>query len=142
MSCPAEPVARGERGSALVELLGGTIVLLVPLVYLVLTLVQVQGAQLAATGAARDAARLVATADPELWSSLTAAAVELAFADQGLAVDGSRAVTIVCQRDCGPGDRVVVTVRAAVALPFLPEGTGYTAEGDAWGTIDPHREHP
>ncbi|WP_454300142.1 pilus assembly protein [Salana multivorans] len=132
---------RGERGSALVEFLGGTVVILLPLTYLVLTLVQVHAAQFAATGAARDAARLVATADPDHWSALTTAAVELAFEDQGIAVDGSGAVSISCARDCGPGDQVAVSVRASVSLPFAPDGLGYTATADGWSTVDPYRVH-
>lgn len=131
----------GERGSAIVEFLGGTLVLLVPIIYLVFTLVQVQAAQFAATGAARDAARLVATAEPSHWNALTAAAVELAFDDQGLSVAGADAVTIACARTCAPGEQVVVSVRAAVALPFAPPGIGYVAAADAFSTIDPYRIH-
>lgn len=133
---------RGERGSAVVEFLGGTVVVLVPLVYLVLTLVQVQAAQFAVTGAARDAARLVATADRDLWGGLGAAAVELAFADQGIVVDGDDAVSFTCERTCQPGEQVLVAVRAPVALPFLPTGRGFTATAEAWTTIDPYRERP
>lgn len=130
-----------ERGSALVEFLGGTLVVLVPLVYLVLTLIQVQAAQFAVTGAARDAARLVATGDPAHWSVLTANALELAFADHGIDVDGSGVVSVSCAADCAPGDRVAVVVSVVVPLPFSPAGVGFTATAESWATVDPFRVH-
>lgn len=133
----------GERGSALVEFLGGAVVLLVPLVYLVLTLAQLQSATFAATAAARDAGRLVATADAGDAVTLASHAVELAFADQGIQVDGATALEIRCGLRCQPGDRALVRVRADVPLPLVPGG-GLTVpvEAEAWTTIDPYRERP
>lgn len=91
-----------ERGSAVVEFLGVSLVLLVPLVYLVLTMARIQAASFAAEGAAREAGRLIAQA--ETMADGVAAAqlgVELAFADQGLDVDAASSLTITCSvPDC------------------------------------------
>lgn len=113
-----------DSGSAVVEFLGVAILLLVPLVYLVLTLGQVQGAVFAAEGAAREAGRIIARA--ETWSAGVArarASVGLAFADQGVTVDGAQALRLSCEADpcLTPGAQVVVEVSAAVGLPGIPE---------------------
>lgn len=136
-----DAVTVGERGSALVEFLGGAVVLLIPLVYLVLTLAQLQGAQFAAVSAARDAGRLIATADRGEAAALASSAVVLAFADHGLAV-GADALTVQCEDACRPGTNALILVAADVPLPFVPGGAitvGVSAQ--AWVTIDTFREH-
>lgn len=132
-----------ERGSAVVEFLGGAVVLLVPLVYLVLTLAQLQAGTFAAQAAARDAGRLVATADPEQAGDLAASAVTLAFADHGLQVDGAAALAVACETTCEPGERVHVSVDVDVPLPYVPGG-GITVpvHAETWTTIDPFRDRP
>ncbi|WP_284250758.1 pilus assembly protein [Litorihabitans aurantiacus] len=114
----------GERGSAVVEFLGGAVVLVVPLVYLVLTLAQLQAAAFAAEGAARDTGRIVATADdPERAGELAAIGVELAFADQGIEVDGADALAVRCAPSCSaPGAVATVRIAADVPLPWWPGG--------------------
>jgi hypothetical protein len=115
--------AGGERGSAVVEFLGVSLILLVPLVYLVLTVARLQAASLAAEGAARDAGRLIAQADSlEQGTSAAALAVELAFADQGLTVDGESALDVTCSvPDClTAGEYVSITVATEIPLPFTP----------------------
>ncbi|GAB2978091.1 pilus assembly protein [Actinotalea caeni] len=113
-----------ERGSAVVEFLGVSLVLLVPLVYLVLTMARIQAASFAAEGAAREAGRLIAQA--ETMADGVAAAqlgVELAFADQGLEVDAASALTITCSvPDClTAGEYVSVVVATEVPLPLAPD---------------------
>jgi len=113
-----------ERGSAVVEFLGVSLVLLVPLVYLVLTMARIQAASFAAEGAAREAGRLIAQA--ETMADGVAAAqlgVELAFADQGLEVDAASALTITCSvPDClTAGEYVSVVVVTEVPLPLAPD---------------------
>lgn len=132
-----------ERGSAVVEFLGGAVVLLVPLVYLVLTLAQLQAGTFAAQAAARDAGRLVATADPEQAGDLAASAVTLAFADHGLQVDGAAALAVACETTCEPGERVHVSVDVDVPVPYVPGG-GITVpvHAETWTTIDPFRDRP
>lgn len=137
------PGGDAERGSAIVEFLGGTVVLLIPLVYLVIALTQLQAATFAAQAAARDAGRIIATAEPATSQFLAAQSVTLAFADQGIAVDGGRALTVFCEDECGPGDRVLAQVAIDLPLPFLPQGTvSVPVSASAWTTVDPYREWP
>jgi hypothetical protein len=114
----------GERGSALVEFLGVSLVLLVPLVYLILTMTRIQAASFAAEGAAREAGRLIAHAET-IDDGVAAAqlGVELAFADQGLEVDGASALEVACSvPDClEAGEYVSVVVATEVSLPLVPD---------------------
>ena len=74
-----------DRGSAVVEFVTLAVLLLVPVVYLVLSLGRVQAGAFAVEGASRDAARIVAsTPDEESAARRVAAAVQLALHDQGL----------------------------------------------------------
>ena len=71
-----------EAGSAAVEVLVLGVLLLVPLVYLVLTLAVLQGAAFAAEGAARQAARSIAlAADDRSGRAAADDAVAVALAD-------------------------------------------------------------
>lgn len=135
--------SEAERGSATVEFLGGTIVLLIPLVYLVLTLVHLQAGAFAATAAARDAGRLLATSNPATAQRLAETAVELTFADFGIDVDGASALSVACERRCESGDRALVRVAARVPLPFLPTGSAAVpVSAESWVLIDPYRQWP
>lgn len=112
-----------EEGSAIVEFLGVAVLLLVPVVYLVLVLGQLQSATFAVEGAARHAARAIVVAEDEATGLGHAeAAVELALRDQGLppAPPGD-ALTVVCGNPClEPGGSVTVTVAVDVVLPGVP----------------------
>ena len=113
----------GESGSAVVEFLGVALVLLIPTVYLIIALGQVQAATFAADGAARDAGRLIAQAETfERGVAEAALAVELAFADQGLDVDGASALEVTCQEDpcLSPGAYLHLEVATDVPLPLTP----------------------
>lgn len=113
-----------ERGSASVEFITAGVLLLVPLVYLVLTLSALQGAAFAAEGAARQAARVTALApSPDAGRQQAGAAVATALADWNVQ-PGATHTDVRCTPDpddCGtPRGSVEVTVQIAVALPFLP----------------------
>lgn len=110
----------GDRGSAVVEFLGVSVLLLVPIVYLVLTLSRVQAAAFAAEGAAREAGRILAQGGEP---AVAMGAVELAFEDQGFDVSGAEALTFSCEAGAceAPGARVVVEVATVVDLPLLPD---------------------
>jgi hypothetical protein len=116
---------RWECGSALVELTWLGLILLIPLVYLVLTIVTVQRNAYGATEAARSAGRAYVLA-PDLVTArqraLTAAA--LAMRDQGVRLD-PRDLRIVCHPNptscLQPGSSVEVQVAMQVPLPFAPE---------------------
>ncbi|WP_206447061.1 hypothetical protein [Agrococcus sp. KRD186] len=113
-----------DSGSASLEFLTVGVLLLVPLVYLVLTLGQIQHAVLGLEGGARHAARTIAQADSH-EAGLVAAdrALRVAMADAGLAAEQVD-VTISCAPDPGacdtPRGTVTVQLGATVPLPFAP----------------------
>ncbi|HSK26846.1 MAG TPA: hypothetical protein VK894_08060 [Jiangellales bacterium] len=112
-------VRRDERGSAIVEFHFLGLLLLVPLVYVLLSVLEVQAAAYGVTQAAREAGRLfVATGD----EAAARAAAGIALSDQGVD-EGSAGVSFACSaRPCySPGAEVTVTVTSTVRLPFLPD---------------------
>lgn len=114
--------AGDDSGSAVVEFLGATLVLLVPLVYLVVVLATVQRATFAVDGAAREAARAAVTANADDAAARATAAVALALDDQGLDPAGAAdALVVRCEPDCtSPGTTVTVEVALEVPLPGVP----------------------
>lgn len=112
----------GDEGSASIEFLTVGMLLTVPLVYLVLAMAQLQAATLATEGAARQAARMVATADSH-GAGLAAAdaAIVVALADLGLE---PTAIDVACgptPSDCTTrGGTVQVAVEVTVPLPLVP----------------------
>jgi hypothetical protein len=122
-----------DAGSAAVEVLVLGVLLLVPLVYLVLTVSALQGAAFAAEGAARQAARSIALAASDADGRRAAdAAVRVALADWRIA-PGATAVDVACAPDPGdcltPRGTVRVRVRVAAALPLLPPAVVADAPG-------------
>lgn len=111
-----------ERGSAVVEFTFLALLLMVPLVYFIITVGQIQGGAFAVVGAADQAAK-VYVSQPDAESGRTAAeqAVMLALADYGHPADNAR-MDATCQpSDCfAPGSAVTITVHLTVPLPFVP----------------------
>jgi Flp pilus assembly protein TadG len=108
---------RGDRGSALVEFTGLAVLLMVPLVYVLLTVFEVQRASFGVTEAARQAGRVYATADdPASGRARAAAAARLAMGDQGL--ECGACLTSV-RGSLEPDATVVANVRFFVELPLL-----------------------
>ncbi|MGV8877296.1 MAG: hypothetical protein ACOH1K_07280 [Rhodoglobus sp.] len=113
-----------DRGSASLEFITVGMVMLIPLVYLVLTMSAIQGGALAAEGAARQAARVfVQSATVADAEASAARAVQFALDNYGL--DASAAsVGIVCSPR--PANCLTrhgfVTVRVAITvnLPLAP----------------------
>ncbi|MFC3299782.1 hypothetical protein ACFOD8_09175 [Arthrobacter agilis] len=118
-------VLRDERGSAVVEFVFLGVLLLVPLVYLVLTVGQVQGGSFAVVGAADQAAKVyVNSATVQEADTRAREAARLALSDFGF-TEEQATVQIVCGGDClSPGSTVTVTVGLDVALPLVPAVTG------------------
>lgn len=119
---------RGERGSALVELTWLGILLLVPVVWIVLSVFEVQRGAFATSGAARAAGRAYALAPSDAVGQARAAAVaRQALADQGVPGQPMR-LSVSCRPlpgDCHvPGSVVTVAVRSRVDLPLLPSVLG------------------
>lgn len=116
---------REQAGSVVVEVIWLAVLLLVPLVYVVLAVFEVQRGAFAATAAARAAGRAYVLAPSPAEGELRArAAARVALADQGVHVDRS-AMTLDCRPTClTPGSVVHVRVRHQVALPLLPRALG------------------
>ncbi|GAA4811280.1 hypothetical protein ACFQ0K_03865 [Nocardioides caeni] len=120
--------ARSQRGSGLVEMVWLSLILLLPLLWIVLAAFEVQRGSFGVSGAARAAARAYALAPNDVAGRERAAAVaRQALADQGLH-DVPVRVRITCSpypRDCHNGTSVItVRVESAVTLPLLPDVLG------------------
>lgn len=122
------PGRPGQRGSALVEFSWLAILLMIPVLWLVLAVFDVQRASFALTTAARSAGRAYALADSDAAGRARAAeAIRVSFSDQHGSADGV-ALDLTCTpypHDCHAGTSVV-TLRLAtsVALPWLPASLG------------------
>ena len=114
-----------DRGTAALEFVTAGLILLVPTVYLVVVLASIQGAELAAAGAARQAARVFVQAQSETDASAeSSAAVAFALADFGLP-DDAATVDVHCapRPDACLTRRgtVTITVRVRAPLPLVPD---------------------
>lgn len=109
---------RGDDGNALVEFTYLSVLLMVPLVYLLLTVFQVQRAAFGVTEAARQAGRAYVTADSDAQGRARAQeAADLAMRDQ---IPGfGRARVEVRAGGFTAGGAVTVHVRHDVVLPVL-----------------------
>lgn len=116
--------SRDDAGSASLEFVTAGLILLLPLVYLVLTMASMQAGAMAVEGAARQAARVFVQA-PDVEGAQAAArrAVEFALDDYGLDAAASD-----LQISCTPEPAacltrtgmVTVTVATSVPLPLVP----------------------
>lgn len=114
---------RRERGSATVEFTWLTILLLVPLVYVVIAVFATQRTAYGVAAASEAAARAFAQApDADTAAARAREAARIVLADHD--VEGAR-VTTRCVPECfTPGSTVVVVVRAAQRLPLAPDVLG------------------
>ena len=128
---------RDERGSALIEFSWLAIILIVPLVWVVISVFEVQQGAFATSAAARAAGRAYALAPDDATGNARAiAAAEQVLADQG--ASGQRAkVSVTCEApgdNCHVGTSVItVTVDSGVELPFFPAILG---KGSASFSLD------
>jgi len=126
VSRPAR-VTRDERGNAIVEFVWLGILLLVPLVYIVLSVFEVQRGAYGVTEATRSAARAFSLAPDEQTGQARAdAAAALAMADQGIpAHEFNMQIHCIPEGAClQPGSVVEVTIETNIALPLLPDALG------------------
>jgi len=112
---------RGDDGSAVVEIVWLGLLLLVPLLWIVLSVFEVQRGAFAVTSAARSAARAYALADTDAAGREQArAAISQALADQG-GDDQDFRFTVRCDGGCHEaGSVITVRVWHGVDLPLLP----------------------
>jgi len=117
-------LARDDRGSGLIELTWLGILLLVPLVWILVSVFTVQRGSFAVSGAARAAGRAYVLAPTDdLGVERARAAARQVLADQGLK-DTPFDLTVSCApypRSCHSGTSVVtVRVASSVRIPVLP----------------------
>ena len=118
---------RGDDGSALIEVTWLAILLMVPLVYVLLSVFDVQRGAFGVSAASRAAGRAYSLADSDAEGrSRARAAARTALADQGF--DDGFDLDITCTpkpRAClSPGSVITVVVRAQVDLPLAPATLG------------------
>jgi len=119
---------RSDAGTALVEVTWLSILLLVPLLYVVLAVFDVQRAAFAVNAATRAAGRAYTLAPTEAEAPVRArAAAEVAMADQGLGLKAS-GLYLTCDPNPGdclaPGSVIRVRMTYQVALPLMPDALG------------------
>lgn len=119
---------RDDQGSALVELTWLAILLLLPVLWVVLSVFEVQRGAFATSGAARAAGRAYVLAPDDATGRARAeAAARQALDDQGVA-DQPLRLTVTCRpvpSDChAEGSVVTVSLHSGVDLPLLPDVLG------------------
>lgn len=116
-----------EQGSAVVEFTFLALLLMVPLVYFIITVGQIQGGSFAVVGAADQAAK-VYVAQPDAAAAQAAAeqAVAIALADFGHRPEEATVAISCMPTDCqAAGTLVTASVRLTVPLPFIPFGDAF-----------------
>ena len=119
--------ARDERGTALVEFVWLGILLLIPLIWILLSVFEVQRGAYGTSSAARAAGRaFVLAPDDATGRQRAEQAARLALRDQG--VEAPVRVRIACEpipTDCHAGTSIVsVRIDTRVDLPLLPRILG------------------
>ena len=119
--------SRNEQGSALVELTWLGLLLLVPLLWIVLSVFEVQRGAFAVSGAARARASPTASLGAKANARPAArAAARQVLVDHGVG-DQPLGMTVSCAPagDChAPGATITVDLRSRVNLPLLPDVLG------------------
>lgn len=115
--------SRDDAGNAIVEFVYLAVLLMFPLVYVLLTVFQVQRAAYAASSAAREAGRVYATSESLEDAgprAFTAARIVMHDSRLPLAADELR-ITCSSTPCLEPGSHVDVVVTYDVSLPLLPK---------------------
>lgn len=107
----------GQRGNASVEFIGWSVILVVPVLYLLVTLAQVQAASFAVVSAVDAASRVLEVDHSPQAQARARTAVALALADQGVQADPDAALSVTCLEDCA--STAVLRVEVGVDLPGL-----------------------
>ena len=115
---------RRDDGSASLEFITAGLILLLPMVYLILTMSQIQGGSFAVEGAARQAARVFVQAEtPDAGEAAARRAVDFALTDAGLD-PGTADIDVRCSPRPDTcltrNGEVTVIVRVVVPLPMVP----------------------
>jgi Flp pilus assembly protein TadG len=111
-----------QSGNAIVEFVYLAVLLLVPLVYVLITVFRVQASSYAVSSAAREAGRVYATSSSiDEADGRAFAAARMVMADSNLPLDSDQ-LRITCSTNpcLQPGSQVDVVVTYNVALPLVP----------------------
>lgn len=142
---------RDDEGSAIIEFVFVAVIVMVPLIYLIVTVATVQRSELAVSQAAREAGRAFATADsPADAESRARAAVEIILRDHGLPDDvdvryvaaGAPCSAAAVAPRLAPGAQFTVCVTRRVGIPAVPRalaGKGITTVGKYVVHVDDYR---
>jgi Flp pilus assembly protein TadG len=119
-------VRRGSDGTATIEFVWLSILLLVPFVYIVVAVFDAQRASYGVSTASRSAARAFLQApDPAAGEQRARLAARVALDDQGLPAASIRISCLPTAGDClRPGSSVRVVVRTTQTLPLTPSALG------------------
>jgi Flp pilus assembly protein TadG len=111
-----------EDGNAIIEFVYLAVLLMLPLVYILLTVFRVQAASYAVSSAAREAGRVFATAETLDDAGPRAfAAASLVMSDSDLPLRADQMEITCSSRPClVPGSQVNVVLTYQVALPLVP----------------------
>ncbi len=121
----------GDDGSSIIEFVGASVILLIPLVYVLLAVFEVQRGSFGVTQAAREAGRAFATApSTDVGLARAAEAAQIAMADQGVTgaptirftAEGASCAAPTVDPSLRPGVRFTVCVSEDVHLPFAEKG--------------------
>lgn len=155
-SSPRRRNLSDDTGGAIVEFIAVTLLLLVPVVYLVVTAARIQAGIFAAEAAAHDAARVVVvegvhqiesgasrTAAVEAGAARAHAVVGVTVRDFGFATDDATLQIGCTASPClSLGSNVTAEVEVRVALPGIPGFVGrfvpleVTVAGDSRAPVD------
>ena len=111
-----------QSGNAIVEFVYLAVLLMVPLVYVLITVFRVQAASYAVSSAAREAGRVYATSSSiDEADGRAFAAARMVMADSNLPLDSDQ-LRITCSTNpcLQPGSQVDVVMTYNVALPLVP----------------------
>ena len=114
-----------EEGNAIVEFIGWSAVLVVPVLYLVVTLAQIQATAFAVASAADASSRVLEVDDSPSAMDNAQFAMQLSLSDQGVDADPSGSLSVSCAHGCARGQAATVKVSVGVDLPgFASLGIG------------------
>lgn len=117
-----------ERGSAALEFILVGMLLLVPLVYLIVSLGMIQGQSLGAEAGARHIARALSTSENPEAARRSADLILRSVIDEYALDAGAVDVAFECRPASGScpdaGATLIVTIRTRVALPLVPPVLG------------------
>ena len=118
-------IVHSEEGNAIVEFIGWSAVLVVPVLYFVISLAQIQATSFAVASAADAASRVLEVDNSPSAIDKARVAIGLSLSDQGVEANPDRSLSVTCDHGCARGQAAIVKVAVGVDLPgFASLGIG------------------